>query len=671
MSEAEGGGDVPGAPSDGQPPPSAEGGFLAALSRWQQVGLAVAGVLTVAAQLWIAVEKQWQLTAVTAVIALVAIALYVLSHRGVLRDPRMAAFARYGAIALLIAVPVLSMAGLFAYSYLPRLRERGTTVAIARFDGPPLPAPYDNCRPSDMLLQTLAQIADRFGGVTVFELPYSVHPTNRWARFWAQSHGWFEGADVIVYGEYSLHRSAKHVTDEKPDEVTISPRVDAVPRIPIADKSAPLYAWTLPSSVANIDQLCGGALPDTKASVPFLDDARRISLAVVGAQFFGVQGFVTAERALHEAKIPNTSDDRRCDGDPAASGCPGVLAFYLASLDQRMGHYPEALREYAFAAAKLDTAAAYIDLGELSMQMGRPDDAFKAFGEATRAEPGSVAAVATRAQYERDYLRPREAAIDLDRALHLSTVTAYDASVLSRALYQRGGSGDAACGIAALESLIAGRGFDQASNLDTMVRYALWLRGAQRHSEASRALENVVRIDPQHIKANYALGRTLEDEGPVRAAAAKAYLERAATAPAYTDEEYLDQANASNELRKNFDAGSSSDRRSDLQAALGKYQASIALNPAAVYAYYDRALLEAAVGNGAAAERDFQKAVALHPFDALILSGYGQYLDARGRMPQGATFHARAREVSVNRIPPDDAATWSSRACSYEGMDLP
>jgi len=55
-----------------------------------------------------------------------------------------------------------------------------------------------------MLVHTLSNIGARYGGLTAFELPYSVNPDNRLARNWAQLHGWFDAADDRLRRLYAL-----------------------------------------------------------------------------------------------------------------------------------------------------------------------------------------------------------------------------------------------------------------------------------------------------------------------------------------------------------------------------------------------------------------------------------------------------------------------------------
>jgi tetratricopeptide (TPR) repeat protein len=658
-------------PRDPRPPDAAQAaagngsGPLSQIDHWQQYLVAVAALFTVVAQLWSAVENQWKLATVTLTAALVLGALYALAHRAV-RDPKMVRLTRALLILFLIAVPLCSMVGLFMYSYLPRLVEKGTRVAVARFVGPKLPAPYDDCRPSDMLVHTLSQIGNRFGLITPFELPYSIDPDNRWARWWTRSHGLFEAADVLVYGEYTLRAGP----DGKPDEIVLHPEVDQIPKIPLTDKTAPLYSWDLHGSVGKIDEICNSGIRDAGKVPPFLDYTRRLTLAIVGAQLLGAQRFEEAEEALREAKTAYGDESPRCSVDPPAPECPGVLNFYLATLDQRLGHYPDAEREYRYAASVLHTAAPLINLGELYMQTGHPQDAFVALDRAVAAEPNSIAALATRALYEWDYDRPRQAAVDLDRSLRLPTDGLYDDIALSRALYQRGGSSALPCGLKVLDRAVHRSDFDGAANVDTLVRYGMWLRAANRRPEALESFEKALRYNPQHIKANYQLARALEDVGTSENSLAQAYFRRAVYPPAYTDEDFLDRANAAAELVNKYDGTDARQARSDRAAAMAAYTESTVRNRYAVYAYWDRARLEVNTDNRAA-EEDFRAAAALHPYDPMILSSLAQFLGAAGRRAESDVWHAKAAAALKSRIPAADSDAWSGfPTCRYEHMDV-
>jgi hypothetical protein len=235
---------------------------------------------------------------------------------------------------------------------------------VARFEGPPLPAPYDACRPSNMLARTLSDVAKRFQHLAAFELPYTIHPSELFADTWAVAHGWFEGADVVVYGEYTLRKS--HAGLPEADEIVIRPVVNKVPAVSGGFTSAPL-AWDFPAFAdrrMRIDELCSDKKP------PFLDNARRLALAVVASNLLKARDFVGGQAALSEAKNPPPATGR-CDNRDVTSTCPGVLAFYLADLDRRVGNYSDAEHEYRYAAQRLDKAAVFINLGELYVKEGK------------------------------------------------------------------------------------------------------------------------------------------------------------------------------------------------------------------------------------------------------------------------------------------------------------
>ncbi len=650
-------------PQRGDAPPQ-HTDALTALDRWKQYLVAVAAILTVAAQLWSAIENQWRLAAITLLLAIVIVISYVLTHRVPERNPRRAEAVRLAMIGLLIAIPLCSLAGLYVYSYLPRTLETGTTIAVARFEGPPLPAPYEQCRPSDMLVHTLARVGARFGGLSVFELPYSIDPDNRWAQQWAQAHGSFEAADVVVYGEYTLYSAKSGGT---PDEIVLNPEVARIPTVPLSTKSAPLYGWEFPGSVAPIRELCGSDLREAGHAARFLDDARRISIAIAGLQALGRQDFEDAEEAVKEAKVADVDHPQACLGDTDTSAkdslCPGVLGFYLGALDARLGHYDEARQEYTYASGRLGTAAPFINLGELDVRLGDSARAFAEFDRAVDADPASVAAIATRAIYERDYLRPRQAALDLDRALQMRTRNLYDRLALSRALYQRGGKGDSACGIAELAGVVNSRGFNERINVDTLVQYGVWLRGAHRPDDAIVELQRALRIYPSNVAGNYELGLALEQANRPDKTSAASYLRRAEYSPAYTDEDFLDRANAASELVAHLD-GDPAVKKRDYAVAMRAYARSIAVNKAAVYAYYDRANIEAP-SNEAAAQRDLETAARMRPYDSMIQSRLAQFYDAAGHPEKGKPYHDRAKSDVQGRIPKEEQAQWSTADCRY------
>ncbi|HMD02348.1 MAG TPA: hypothetical protein VKG44_05220 [Candidatus Baltobacteraceae bacterium] len=648
-------------PDDAQKPDRISG----TLGYWQKIGLAAAGVLTAVAQLWLAIQKQWQLTVVTLLLAAIVTALYYLFFRHwAAGDERKRQIARWSAIAVLIGIPVIAMLGVISYSYLPRLRESGNTIAVAQFGGPALPKPYENCRPSAILAHALADVSDRFHRITVFEVPYSIEPDRRWTDFWAQSHGWFDSADVIVYGDYDLAKSADKLINA--DQITINPRVNSVPKVPIADKVPPLYSWTLLRRTESIAQLCG--TPITANDVPeFPDDARRLALAVVGADLFATQDYEGAQRALTEAKAQPRGGNG-CNARTLRSRCGGVLAYYLANLDLQLGNFADAESEYLYAAGQLESSAPLVSLGELYMRLGRSNEAFESLDRAVRTDPSSVAALATRALYERDYLQAREAALDLDRALNLHAKNFYDLSALSRALYQRGGPGDTTCGIAVLNDALGSAEFDRKNMLDTYVRYGVWLAHAKRSDEAIDVFSSALKINPYHVKANYSIGINLRNKGAALLPEATAYFRRAVFAPAFTDEDFLDQANAANELRNA--AQNPADRVDAERTALQLYARAIAANPNAVYARWDRGQLYDRLGKYNLAQRDFYQAATLHWFDATLLSTYAGFLRRHGQMAKAAQYEAKTRAVIAARIPPDDAREWSSSDCRYHDMDF-
>ncbi|MGP6159021.1 MAG: hypothetical protein ACLPYS_16190 [Vulcanimicrobiaceae bacterium] len=647
-------------------------------------GLYVAAVslLTAFAQAWVVIEQKWVISIVTLLLAAVCVTLYVtFGHRGV-KDDASSALIRRTALGVLLLTPVLAAVWLYAYSALPRLKEDGNTLAVARFAGPPLPPPYDSCRPSAMLVHSLSPVAEQYHHFTVFELPYEIAPDGRWAKIWAQGHGSFEASDIIVYGEYTLHKSAAAGGDAKPDEIAITPRFESVPTVPLAsEKSAPLQEWESPGSVVKIEQLCSGGLPEAGPPPVFLDDARRLALAIVGAKLFGAQDYAGGLAALRAAKA--VSADRSCESaSTQSSSCPGVLAFYLGNLDQRAGNYAAAEREYLRAADELPGAAApLLDLGELYARMGREAAALREFDQAVQSEPDAVAPVATRALYERDYGAAERAAIDLDRAQHLRAGNAYDVIALSRALVQRSdGSG---CGIKLMRDALARSDFDKGALIDAFVAYGVWQEGPAPEI-ATSVFRNALALDPYHVKANYRLGLMLRNQAdglaielaresaagkPASAAEAaqsdelrrqaRTYFYRASDAPGFTDEEFLDKGSAAHEL-------------GDDDAALGFYDRSIAVNPNAAYAHHHRAQIFKARGQFAQAGLDFGIAANLLPHDALTVGDYAAFLSAHAKgTPEQRRWQSALQQIGATRFSPDEKATWSSATCRYDGLSYP
>lgn len=616
------------------------------------MAVALVGLLAALTQVASVIENQWRLVAVSTVLLGVFLAFYVLSHRTSLFDTRRRRAIRLVALGALVGIPVISLPVFVAVTLLPRWVEDGSTLAIARFAGPPFPQPYGNCRPSDMLVDDLRQVADRYGHLKAFELPYVIEPNGRWARAVAQSHGLLQSADVVVYGEFSLLGNAKAPAGPA-DRVLVEPHVSAVPAIPLPYLSVPLPAWEFPARMTSIDDLCSGKAPG------FLDDARRLALTVVGARLSDAHDGLAAERALAEARFPRgpATPQEDCNGSARiddAKACPGVLAFYLANLDHALGNDDSAVSEYRYASQKLITAAPFIDLGELYAARGRADDALSAFQRAVDAEPNSVAALAALALYERDRGQPRDlrnAAVDLDRALRLPIASAYDEIALAHALHERGGGGD--CDLRRLEAAMARRDFNPAAMVDTLVVHGRWLRDRRRTADAIRVLEQALRFDPQRIKANYTLGLALRDAKTEPQATAA--FARTTHAHGYTDEQFLDQANAAHEL-------------GDDELAGRFYGSAIQKNRNAVYAYFGRGLAERKRGDLGGAERDLREALRVHPKEAMLLDTLSDILADRGRLAAARALRARVDALLKAGNPFD--AYWSPAACGYEGLDL-
>jgi tetratricopeptide (TPR) repeat protein len=416
-----------------------------------------------------------------------------------------------------------------------------------------------------------------------------------------------------------------------------------------------------------IADLCGGGLSGHDTA-PFPDDGNRLALAIVGADLFASQNFARANDALQEAKERQDAAEA-CDDRAARSTCGGILAFYIGGLDLRFGNYPAAEHELLYAAGKLESSSPYVSLGEMYMELGRVPEAFASLNRAVQTDPSSMAAIATRSLYERDYREPRQAAIDLADALGMKPKNFYDLSALSRAIYQRGGPGASACGIALLGSAMSRGDFDRRNMLDTYVRYGIWLAHARRDVEAMPVFENALAINPYNLKANYYLGIELEREGNASLQEAATYLRRAMYAPGFTDEDYLDKANAANELI-NSQADPTANAAT-MKNALDFYAHAVALNANAVTAIWDRGRLYDRIGETALADRDLRDATRLHPDDTTMLQTYSDFLKRHNRTIEAAGYDTRVRLANDTRIPTAEASEWQGMPrCSYAGLDL-
>jgi tetratricopeptide (TPR) repeat protein len=686
-------------PEAGDPPTGA--GFLGGLNLSQKYFAGIAAALTAAAQLWSLVEKQWLSGAVTLLLVGLVVAFYAVFHRRVskvLLSPEAQheeKTRRSMMIGLLIAIPFVSLIWLYSYSYLPRALESGTTVAVARFQGLPLPEPYQDCRPSDMLVQTLSRVGDRFGNLRVFELPYTIDPDDRWAEWWAKAHGAFEGADIVVYGEYTLY-SSKGSKD--PDKIVLDPEIARVPTIPLGFKAAaPLYSWEFPGSAALISELCSSDLSDVKVARPphFLDDARRLAEAVVGLQALGIQDYEVAQDSLKAAKQPENSDKERCKGqidkdDPTTLQCPGVLAFYLGMLDARLGQNDDAVQEYSYAARKLGSAAPFINRGELFERSGKRALATRDFNRAINADPTSVASIGTRAFYDE---KPKQAALDLAEAMRLRPTSLYDELVLSRAVYQQARlfsdekkDDYTNCGIKILKQLVESRSFNDDLNVATLAQYGDWLRkkhddimdphsmrrrdpaavaeAAAALNDATKELNQTLEFDPRNVLANYDLGLIYEHSP--NDVDAERYLREAEFAPAFTDDDYLTKANSAIELMNSYDGGDTVSRKTDYNVALIYLSQSIHLNPGAAYTFYARAELER-TKDPAQATLDAEAALRLLPYA-------GRIRDICENLPNCKIYERKHNYAHV--VDPSgpsrtwQAVTWSAKDCKYRDLDF-
>jgi tetratricopeptide (TPR) repeat protein len=334
--------------------------------------------------------------------------------------------------------------------------------------------------------------------------------------------------------------------------------------------------------------------------------------------------FIGAQRALAEAEDvsdeqPSSMDESaasggrkaktsRCYGVSAESSeCSGVLAFYLAALEQRTGNYARAESEYKIATKKLDRAAPYINLAELYALECDWKNVLLTLKFAVWADPSSVAALATRSQYEYECGDRDQSQVDLERAESETIQSAYDQVALSRALHQRSDETSKRRGIGEMRKALQGR-FEKLRMFDTQVELATWLLDDRKVDASIDVLSKVISADPDDIKANYALAlaydvkRSLVKNSPAEVQKyskkmKQSYL-RALSGRAFTDEDYTTQGNAAFELNA-------------LHEALALYGQAIRINPHAVYALSGRANVYKKSGHYQLAVDNYNAAVKL------------------------------------------------------------
>ncbi len=618
----------------------------------------------------IAIQQYWLLLVVSGALYLLVITLNAAFHANN-ESPEKRRLAERKARVSLFGIASVSSIALFLYSYAPRTQllgsTPGSTIVISKFAGPKLPAPYEDCRPSEELVHALTDVADRYGWLHVNEVPWGVDPNTRWSNSWAKTHGWFEAADVIVYGDYGFATSG---SNGEANAIIINPRADAVPRLPIADNLPPLYSWEFTRSKVSIAGLCSGSVAaksigDAGDGENFTDDIRRLALSIVAAELFAAQDYLGAQRALSEAKGPPGS----CKRQSRTNSCHGgVLNYYLANLDVRFGNFSEAKAEYEKANTELASSPPHLSLAELDFRLGDKEQGFNELSRAVWADPTSVAARATKSLYERAYFDPHKAAIDLDRALNMKPTSVYDLSALSRALYDR----EKACGITVLSKAVHSRDFDPRTMLETYVRYGIWLYKADKGADARKTFVSALKISPDNIKANYWLGMELKNKNP-QTPEAEAFFRRALYAPGFTDEDFLTQGDAAVELR-NFAKRrreNATEARRDEQdekilehLAIRDYKQSIKTNINAVNAYKNLGLLEIDLGNRHDADQYLGAASRLRPFDHEVTDPYVKNLKELKRSAEADRW--RESHKTPLRIAPEER--WSN--CRYTPMNL-
>lgn len=444
------------------------GGFADYVATWQGALTAIAALVSTAATSVAVVFKNWVSFTLTLALMVAVGAVYIKSiHREFWGMSGRAL--RWSAIGALIVGPIAIVLALMLVAIVNHNGEvaaNRTSIAIAQFDGPDLPPPYEKCRPSDMLTDKLDEVGNDYHRLAAFELPYVVKTDGRWAGALAQLHLQIEGADTLVYGEYSTYRSTEAAAaagdESKPDSILISPQVESskIPEIPLLWKSSSIRAWAFQDQRMRIAELCSGS----ERSVAFLADAKRIGYALAGLELARERRFKEAESALDEAQpadgLPAMKDDKHVScarayraephpkTGPALFDCSGVLSFYLAALQERFGLYDAAVSNYEKAAEQLHDAAAYIDRANIQGNWGSDgSEKLQSLRNAVASEPTSIEALADLSEFRWEYGSVHEADVYLDRAFKLieqpdrsSPTHAYaldDAIAVARAFEQR------------------------------------------------------------------------------------------------------------------------------------------------------------------------------------------------------------------------------------------
>ena len=175
--------------------------------------------------------------------------------------------------------------------------------------------------------------------------------------------------------------------------------------------------------------------------------------------------------------------------------------------------------------------------------------------------------------------------------------------------------GDADAALAHFEAILK----TTSDNPNVLLAYGQTLRQKGDLPAAIQAFESAVRIDPESRESYYALGQALRQSAPQRPPAQNPYLKQgydalarkdlAAAKAAFSQAVDADSQNA--EARYNF--GVALFYGGDKSGSAVQLEEALRLNPAAADASNFRGMLYAESGNLDAAQRFYQRALALNP----------------------------------------------------------
>jgi Tfp pilus assembly protein PilF len=155
-----------------------------------------------------------------------------------------------------------------------------------------------------------------------------------------------------------------------------------------------------------------------------------------------------------------------------ASSAPPPNHFALALYNQRIGNYEEALAHYRVLLEQGDSAEVHNNIGLISLEQGRPDDAVREYQRAIALDPKYVKAHNNLGVVYMRMNRPGDAAAEFRVALSI-----------------------------------------ESRNVESIVNLALLQKAAGRPAEARDLLRRAVAIDPSSAGSHYNLAVLADESG--------------------------------------------------------------------------------------------------------------------------------------------------------------